>query len=546
MNIIIFSFVKNLLKKMLLFTAALMLLAGCRTEEVIHPNIVILFVDDLGFSDLGCYGGEIQTPNLDQLAGAGLRYTQFRNTARCWPSRAALLTGYYPHQVGRDRAPGIKGGAGGIRPEWARLLPEYLTGAGYHSYHSGKWHIDGMPVENGFDKSYFLNDQNRFFSPTIHYEDDIKLSAVERGTGYYGTIEIADRAIEQLKVHSAVYGNEPFFAYVAFTAPHFPLHALPEDIDRIGNRYAPGWDKLRAERWDRIQDMGIVTGQLSDVEPHVGPPYHFPEALEILGEAEVNRPVPWNTLTQAQKQFQQDKMAIHAAMIERVDLEIGRILDQIREMNAFQHTLILFLSDNGASAEIMVRGDGHDADADPGSADTYLCLGPGWSTMCNTPFRKHKTWVHEGGSCTPLIVHWPGGISARGELRHDPGHVIDLVPTILDLAGVDVSDTLKVPMPGQSLVPTFEIDTDWHRSLWWYHEGHRALQSGDWKIVSERDEPWELFNLAADRTESNNLAPANPVKVNEMEKEWETILVSIQEVAPEKSEEPHKVEVTDH
>jgi arylsulfatase A-like enzyme len=537
---------KNLLKMMLLAAAALLLLAGCQKEELTPPNIVILFVDDLGFSDPGCYGGEIQTPNLDQLAGTGLRYTQFRNTARCWPSRAALLTGYYPQQVGRDRAPGIKGGAQGIRPEWARLLPEYLVGADYRSYHSGKWHVDGMPVENGFDKSYFLNDQNRLFSPTIHYVDDIKLAPVERGSGYYATTEIADRAIDQLKVHSSGYSDQPFFAFVAFTAPHFPLHALPEDIKRIGDRYTPGWDKLRAERWDRIQNMGIITGQLSDIEPQVGPPYNFPEAFEILGEAEVNRPVPWNTLTPAQKKFQQEKMAIHAAMIERVDLEIGRILEQLREMNAFQNTLILFLSDNGASAEIMVRGDGHDTEADPGSADTYLCLGPGWSTMCNTPFRRHKTWVHEGGACTPFIVHWPRGIEARGELRDDPGHVIDLVPTILDLAGVDISDILKVPMPGRSLVPTFVKDTDWQRSLWWYHEGNRALQSGDWKIVSARDEPWELYDLAGDRTESHNLALDHPEQVEEMGKEWEKILAGIREVAPERSEGPHKTVVTDH
>jgi len=534
------------MRKMLFGAGLLLLLNGCNSPEKMPPNIVILFVDDLGFSDPGCYGGEINTPNLDQLAGMGLRYTQFYNTARCWPSRAALLTGYYPHQVGRDNAPGIKGGGGGLRPEWAQLLPNYLVGAGYRSYHSGKWHIDGMPVENGFNHSYYLKDQSRFFSPTVHYLDDAELAPVRRGTGYYGTTEIASRAIDQLQDHAKEHAGEPFFAYVAFTAPHFPLHALPEDIARVGNRYSPGWDLLREKRWNRIQEIGLVNGQLSDVEREIGPPYHFPEALEILGDREVNRPVPWDTLTADQKQFQQVKMTIHAAMVERVDLEIGRILEQLREMNVYQNTMVVFLSDNGASAEIMVRGDGHDTEADPGSADTYLCLGPGWSTMCNTPFRMHKTWVHEGGAATPFIVHWPDGIAAEGELRHDPGHVIDLVPTILDLAGVSLSDTLEVPMPGRSLVPTFEKDTDWQRELWWYHEGNRAFRLGNWKIVSAKDQSWELFNLSGDRTETNNLASDRPDKVEEMEQHWELILAGIREVAPVKIESPEKVRVTDH
>ncbi|KKK51401.1 hypothetical protein LCGC14_3115320, partial [marine sediment metagenome] len=340
------------------------------------------------------------------------------NCGRFWPTRASLLTGYYPQQIGRDNAPGIKGGGGGERPEWAGLIPRSLKDAGYISYHSGKWHIDGMPVESGFDRSYYLGDQARFFSPKTHYKDDKKLPAVERGSGYYGTIEIADRAIDHLKEHKKNHPDKLFFSYVAFTAPHFPLHALPEDIEKVGNRYAPGWEELRKNRWERIQELGIVNGELSRVEPEVGPPYHFPDAMEILGDGEVNRPVPWDGLTEAQKKFQQDKMTIHAAMIERMDIEIGRIIDQLKDMDAIDNTLLVFLSDNGASAEIMVRNDGHDPKAAPGSASSHLCLGPGWSNMCNTPFRRHKTWVHEGGTCTPFIAHWPDGIASRGDLRH--------------------------------------------------------------------------------------------------------------------------------
>jgi arylsulfatase len=391
-----------------------------------------------------------------------------------------------------------------------------------------------------------MKDHNRFFSPQSHFEDDVELPAVERGTDYYVTTAIAEKAIEYLKHHNAEYADQPFFSYVAFTSPHFPLHALPEDIEKIGDRYAPGWDTIREERWERIRQMGLVKGSLSEVEPEVGPPYHFPESLDILGEGEVNRPVPWNSLTSEQQQFQQDKMTIHAAMVERMDKEIGRMLDQLEEMGELENTFIVFLSDNGASAEIMVRGDGHDPQAERGSADSYLCLGPGWSTMSNTPFRKHKTWVHEGGACTPCIVHWPKGIDARGELRHDPGHVIDLLPTMLEMAGIPVPDTLEVPLPGQSLAPTFEQDTEWQRSLWWYHEGHRAFREGDWKIVSARDEPWELINMAEDRTESNDLAAEYPEKVEELEKQWEKMLARFREVTPVKDDKPHEVEVTDH
>ncbi len=527
--------------KIVLFGLIAYLFIQCTSVEVKPPNILLIMVDDMGFSDPGCYGGEIQTPNLDQLASNGLRFTQFHNTARCWPTRAALLTGYYPQQVGRDNAPGILGGGGGVRPAWAELVPVRLKQAGYRSYHSGKWHIDGMPVEGGFDASYYLLDQGRFFSPQKHYLNDDTLPPVERGTGYYSTIEIAERAIDQLKDHKANYSGKPFFSYVAFTAPHFPLHALSQDIDEVGDRYAAGWEKLRNERWERIMKMGIIKGKLSEVEPQIGPPYHFPEAFEILGNGEVNRPVAWGSLTPEQQQFQQDKMTIHAAMVERVDKEIGRIIDQLKAMEVFDNTLILFLSDNGASAEIMVRADGHDPKAVPGSASSYLCLGPGWSNMCNTPFRRHKTWVHEGGTCTPLIAHWPTGIQGRGEIRRSYGHVIDIVPTILDLAGLVADSLMKVPLPGRSLKSVFIEDIKRNRPIWYYHEGNRALFADGWKIVADKNASWELFNLVVDRTETNNLADSLPEKLQAMTQKWNAMLLDIREVAPQKSELKDKV-----
>ncbi len=491
-----------------------------------RPNVLVILADDLGFSDLGCYGGEVATPHLDELAANGLRFTQFYNTARCWPTRAALLTGYYAQQVRRDTIPDVPSGGRGVRPAWAKLLPERLASGGYRSYHSGKWHVDGMPLENGFDHSYLLKDQSRFFSPTVHYEDDQALPPVEPGTGFYGTIAVVDHALRCLQDHQQHFAERPFFQYLAFAAPHFPLHALPEDIVRYRERYRTGWENIRAQRFERQLAMGIVHPPLSRVEPDVGPPYDFPEALEVLGPGEVNRPLPWKQLTDVQREFQATKMAIHAAMIDRMDREIGRVIAQLRDMQALDNTLIFFLSDNGASAEIMVRGDGHDPQAEPGSAATYLCLGPGWSTTSNTPFRRHKTWVHEGGIATPLIVHWPRGITARGELRHAVGHVIDLVPTILDVAELpqppaEVADAAPIP-PGVSLKTTFSSEAGIDREfLWWEHEGNRALLKGEWKLVAAGDEgPWELYNLSQDRAESNDVASQHPELTTGLARFW--------------------------
>src|SRR5262249_44188472 len=277
-------------------------------------------------------------------------------------------------------------------------------------------------------------------------------------------------------------------------------HAPTEDIARYSGRYHEGWEVIRAGRWKRIRDLGLVAGELSDVEREVGPPYHFPAALEALGPGEVNRPLDWDDLTDQQRAFQATRMTLHAGMADRLDREVGRVLDQVRAMGAFEDTIVVFLSDNGASAEIMVRDDGHDPAAPPGSAASHLCLGPGWSSVANTPFRRHKTWVHEGGIATPLIVHWPNGLRARGELRHNPGHVLDIAPTILDAARVPRPPTWKghavPPSPGRSLIPAFErVGTVTHDELWWEHEGNRAIRKGNWKLVAAKDAPWELFDL---------------------------------------------------
>ncbi|MBL9166244.1 MAG: arylsulfatase [Verrucomicrobiales bacterium] len=492
------------------------------------PNIVLILADDLGFSDLGSYGSEIETPNLDSLASGGLRFTQFYNTARCWPSRAALLTGYYAQQVRRDAVPGVRSGGQGIRPSWARLLPEMLKPLGYRSYHSGKWHVDGAPLQQGFSHSYRLEDHDRNFYPKLHFEDDKPLPPVQPGTGYYTSTAITDHALKCLDLHSQTQPGQPFFSFVAYTSPHFPLQAPEQDVAKYKDRYLSGWDKLREQRWQRLRAMGLVDGHLSAPEREVGPPYAFPEAITTLGSNEVNRAVSWDSLTLPQRRFQADKMAVHAAMVDRMDQEIGRIMNRVRSLGQWENTLFLFLSDNGASAEMMVRGDGHDTEAVCGTGATFLSLGPGWSTMANTPFRRHKTWVHEGGISTPLIMHWPQGIplSSRGTLRHSPGHLVDLVPTLLEVAGGRSLDTWNgepVPRPpGVSFLPVLNHDraVD-HPAIWWLHENNRALRLGDWKIVaSGANGDWELYHLSVDRTETQNLAQIKPEKLKELSLIW--------------------------
>jgi arylsulfatase len=495
------------------------------------PNFVVIVADDMGFSDAGCYGGEIATPHLDRLADGGLRWTQFYNTSRCWPTRASLLTGYYPQQVRRDAVPGVVSGARGVRPAWAKLLPDRLRQLGYRSYHSGKWHVDGQPTRNGFDRSYRLDDHDRHFNPKTHFEDDQPLPVVGFDDDYYSSTAIADHAIRFLRQHEKEHRDRPFFAFVAFTAPHFPLHARAADISAYRDKYLAGWDALRDERWRRLRALGIGGKEMPPIERDLGPPYPFPKAIEMLGDGELTRPVEWDRLGSEQRAFQAAKMAVHAAMVECMDREIGRIVDQVRAMGALDETLILFLSDNGASAEIMVRGDGHDPTAACGTGATFLCIGPGWSSLANTPFRRHKTWVHEGGISTPLIAHWPAGISARGQLRHTPGHVIDLAPTILELAGAPAGsgrDPGAPALPGRSLAPVFTADNDLPRDpLWWAHEGNRALRAGRWKIVAAgRSAPWELYDMTDDRSETRNVASRNPDTVRELAARWDRMTQS--------------------
>jgi arylsulfatase A-like enzyme len=316
------------MKTLLAFSLALSLLSTGSHAAASKPNVLLILADDLGFSDLGCYGGEIATPNLDALASNGLRFTQFYNTARCWPSRAALLTGYYAQQVRRDAIPGIAGGGKGIRPVWAPLATEFLNKDGYRSYHSGKWHIDGEPLANGFSRSIEIGGkaESNYFKSDSNKEDGVP---TPEASEYYATTAIADHAVRTLREHARFHSDKPFFHYLAFTAPHFPLQAPAADIAKYKDRYGKGWNVLAQERHARLLKAGIVHHPLPEMEREVGPPYALPNQVALLGPNEVNRPVPWVELSEAQREFQAEKMAIHAAMVDRMDHEIGRVLDAI-------------------------------------------------------------------------------------------------------------------------------------------------------------------------------------------------------------------------
>ena len=496
-----------------------------------RPNILFILADDLGFSDLGCYGSEIATPNLDKLAAGGLRFTQFYNTGRCWPTRAALMTGYYAQQVRMD-PPAAQ------LPEWTRMLPHHLKPLGYRSYHSGKWHIQAarLPTKmGGFDRSYRLEDHNRNFYPTNHFIDDVRQPPVPRGSNYYTTTAFADFLITCLKDHAAQHAGAPFFAYLPFTVPHFPLQAPMEDIERYRDKYLAGWDAIRKERHERLRKLGIVDCALSAAEPEIVAYWSLSEEKlkEEIGPGEVAQAVRWGDLNDQERRFQATKMAIHAAMIDRMDREIGRVIDQLRAMGAFENTIIMFASDNGASAEFLNRGDKHNPSAPLGSGESYLCLGPGWSTVGNTPFRLHKSWTHEGGIATPLIVHWPKGIPAHGELRHTPGHVIDFVPTVLDILGIAANKEAP-PFPGRSLRPAFSKDMNIDRDyLFFHHENNRALRAGDWKLVSKRPDTnsYALYNLKSDRSEQIDLAGKESRRVAVMARRWQQLEDSFRAVA---------------
>ena len=491
--------------------------AGAPAAGPPRPNVVLILADDLGYSDLGCYGSEVATPNLDALAAGGLRFTQFYNGGRCCPTRAALLSGLYPHRAGVGhmlaawKPPAYTDGLAAN----AATLAEVLKPAGYRGYHVGKWHVGGVgpkaaagnhPLDRGFDRAYGTGGGGNFFAPSPLYLD--RQPARPDGD-YYVTDAFTEYAVRFLTEHGQAHAGEPFFLHLCYTAPHFPLHARPADIAKYLGRYRDGWDALRDRRFARQKELGVV-----------------PAAAVLSPRDPAAR--AWADVPEAERPEWDRRMAVHAAMIDRMDAGVGKVLDAVRKLGAEENTLVLFLSDNGASAESLDSwpnpGRGHKPGAEVGTRESHRCLEVGWANAANTPFREHKMWCHEGGICTPLVARWPAGIKARGTISPAVGHVIDLLPTLAELAGAgypkERAGIAVPPSDGRSLAPVLRGQTLPARTLAWEHEGNRAVRGGDWKLVAEFGKPWELYDLAADRTETRDLAAEHPERVAALTADW--------------------------
>jgi len=474
-----------------------------------RPNIVLIMADDMGYSDIGCYGGEVHTPNLDRLAGEGLRFTQFYNAARCCPTRASLLTGIYPHEAGiggmvnpprgHEDNPAYQG----YLNENCVTIAEVLRQAGYYTAMSGKWHVGEerphWPTDRGFDNYYgLISGAMNYWDITRGKSSGIKRHFAIDSTEYlppnkdfYMTDAVTENAVNYLG--EAGEQNRPFFLYVAYTAPHWPLHAWPEDIAKYRGKFMAGWDSLRVARFERMKKMRILKDneQLSPRDPKVE---------------------EWAGLSNDKKEEMELLMAIYAAQIDRMDQGIGKIIDQLDAIGATDNTLILFLADNGGCAEGGIWGQKFwEEQGEPGSVESFLSYGQSWANLSNTPFREYKHWIHEGGISTPLIAHWPAGISDKGGLTSQPGHIVDIMATCCDLAETEYPETFNsreiVPLRGKSLLPVFNREIrEQHDFLFWEHEGNRAVRAGDWKLVGKKGGDWELYNLTNDRAELNNLA----------------------------------------
>ncbi|MCA9063141.1 MAG: arylsulfatase [Planctomycetaceae bacterium] len=520
-----------------------------------RPDIIVILSDDMGFSDLSCYGGEIETPNLNALAAGGLRFTQFYNTARCCPTRAALLSGLYSHQAGIGWMM-EDSGADGYRGELnrrCRTMAEVLRPAGYGTYMTGKWHVtrqvrpDGnqsnWPCQRGFDRFYgTIHGAGSFYDPNSLTRDNTQISPFAdshyQPEQYYYTDAISDHAIRYIQEHHQATPDRPLFMYMAYTAAHWPMHALPEDIAKYRGRYDGGYPAIRAARFERVRERGLVSA-----------------STELSPVAE-----DWGQI--ANREWEIRCMEVYAAMVDRMDQGIGRLVQTLRDTGRLENTLILFMQDNGGCAEGLGRTpkgepqvraatatltpmkpedlqfdmipkqsrDGfpvlQGSGVLPGPADTYIAYGRGWANVSNTPFREYKHWVHEGGISTPLIAHWPKGIDRPGRLERQPGHLIDIMATCVDLGQADypadVDGHTITPLEGRSLKAAFdggEIERD---AIYWEHEGNRAVRQGKWKLVAkDANGPWELYDIDRDRSEMHNLAAAEPERVQQLSRKWQ-------------------------
>jgi arylsulfatase len=493
------------------------------------PNVLLILADDLGYSDLGCYGGEIRTPNLDRLAADCLRFTQVYNCARCCPSRASLLTGLYPHQAGvghmntDEHLPGYRGHL----TESCVTIAEVLRPAGYRTYLSGKWHLGPPgPIGRGFDECFMMEGGFKsFWNPAPYHRlpADRPKRAYAPGK-FYSTDALTDYALDFLADARTL--GKPFFLYLAYNAPHFPLQAPKEEIAKYADLYQKGWDAIRAERYERMKQLGIL-----------GSGWPLAPRSDYWTYQNKNRGTnpAWDTLDADRRADLARRMAIFAGMVDRMDQNVGRVLEDLHKHDELDNTLVLFLSDNGACAEWDPFG--FDGQSGPnnvlhrgpelekmGGPDTYHSYGSGWANAGCTPFRWYKHYAHEGGISTPLIAHWPAGMTRKGEIDHRPGHITDLMATVVELTGAAYPKQHNghaVPSPeGMSLLPALRGATAKPRTLFFEHEGNRAVRDGHWKLVALKDGPWELYDLEADRTELHDLASQQPGRVKELAAKW--------------------------
>lgn len=502
-----------------------------------RPDIVLILADDMGFSDIASFGGEIETPALDRLAANGIRMTQFYNTARCSPSRASLMTGLHPHQVGVgilnfDDLP--DGYPGDLSAECATIA-EVLSANGYATYLSGKWHLSvdmekpnqSWPTRRGFDRFFgTLEGAGSFYQPRTLMRDEVNIEQEAAEPGWFYTDQITQNAVDFLREHDEQQPDRPAFMFVSYTAPHWPLHAHDEDIQRYRGRFDAGWDQLREERLKCLVKQGIIDPgwELSPRDDRV------PAWSEVEDQ-----------------QWQARRMETYAAQVDRMDQGIGRILDELERSGRLDNTIVIFLSDNGGCAEEMPpekvaefvtafvpmkmttqRGEqvepGNVPGLDPGPETTYQSYGRCWANLSNTPFREYKHWVHEGGIATPFIVHWPAGLregsSGGGDLCTEPAQLVDVLPTLAAAAGATYPsdrDGHRVPPPeGVDLLPTWRGAAGSSRDLFWEHEGNCAIRRGRWKLVRKYRHDWELYDIDADRTELRDLAGEHPELVAEL------------------------------
>lgn len=487
------------------------------------PNIVVILADDMGFSDVGCYGSEISTPNIDQLANSGVRLKQFYNTGRCCPTRASLLTGLDSHNAGMGYMTGYNQHTDGYLGDLNKncvTIAEALKADGYKSYMSGKWHVcsnikptgdqSNWPMQRGFDRYFgILQGSGSYFTPKTLTTGN---KLIKAKPGFYLTDAIADSASKFIGQHAADNNKSPFFLYVAFTAPHWPLHAKQSDIDKYMKLYEQGWDKLRAQRFQKQQRLGIIDKGVT----------MSPRQDSVMA---------WDKIPAADKALWVKRMAIYAAQVDCLDQGIGRVLAALKKAGLDNNTMVMFMADNGACAEMTDRKNTDRSYAALGTDASFQSYRGNWANLSNTPFRLYKTRVHEGGIHAPFIIRWPGHTVAAGSvLNNAPIHMIDLLPTFLAAAGAQYPKTYNGhtihPVDGINVAAVFKGDAIPDRVLYWEHEGNMAVRMKDWKLVSKSSNkkpyqgPWELYDLSTDKTELHDLSAKYPARVKQMADMW--------------------------